>query len=427
MSAHFQRGELLFEQSRYEQAVGELTAHLAESPGDTMTHTMLAISLANLKRFDDALTHAQEAIGIDPEDGFSHYGLAHVELERRRFAAAARALEEAIRCTPFVSSYHGLMAAIRTRQNRWQDALDAAERGLAYDPEDLQCINMRALAQRQLGMNDAAAETMRDALARDPNDAVAHTNQGWAHLEAGQADPALTHFREALRISPDLEYARQGILEALKAQNAVYRVILQHLLWMGKQPATIQWGIVLVLLFAMRTVDRFGAAIPAIAPLTWLLNTAVVLAAMSTFFARPFFNFILLFHPLGRLAMTRDQKAQGMLTALLVALYVTFFFWSRLTTGLRWYDDALMILVVLAIPALSIHDCQPGWPRRTVLGLTLAGPLLFYLPLLLALVVPGEVLAWLPLRGTPLLIYNVALVIGLMTICSRLEDVELVE
>jgi Tfp pilus assembly protein PilF len=388
---------------------------------------MLAISLANLERFDDALAHAREAIGLDPEDGFSHYGLAFVELERNRYAAAAEALEEAIRCTPFASAYHGLLAAIRSRQNRWQDALEAAERGLQCDPEDLQCINMRALAQRQLGMNEAAAATMRDALARDPNDALAHSNQGWAFLEEGQADQALTHFREALRIDPGLEYARLGIIEALKAQNAVYRVILQHLLWMGKQPATIQWGIVLVLVFAMRTVDRFGAAIPAIAPLTWLFNTAVVLVAMSTFFARPFFNFVLLFHPLGRLAMTRDQKAQGLLTALLVALYVVLFFWSRLTVGLRWYDDALMILVVLAIPALSIHDCQRGWPRWTALGLMLAAPLVFYLPLLLALALPSELLGWLPLRGTPLLAYNLALVIGLMTICSRLEDVELVK
>ncbi len=427
MSSHFQRGEVLFEQSRYDQAVGELTAHLGESPEDAMAHTMLAISLANIKRFDDALAHAREAIGLDPENSFCHYGLAQVELERRRFAAAAEALEEAIRCAPVVSTYHGLMAAIRSRQTRWHEALEAAERGLAFDPEDLQCLNMRALAQRQLGRNAEAAETMRDALARDPNDALAHANQGWTHLEQGQAEPALMHFREGLRIDPGLEFARQGIIEALKARNPVYRFILRYLLWMAKQPMAVQWAIMLGLLFALRTVNLFGAAIPPLAPAVWLFSTAVVLAGMSTFFARPFFNFVLLFHPLGRLAMTRDQKAQGTLTALIASLFVVFYFWSRLTTQLGWHDDALYGLVMLAVPALSIHDCSPGWPRWAAIALMALGPLLYFLPLLLALVVPEEFVAWLPLRGRPYLFYNLALVVALVSVCSWLEDVEVVE
>jgi tetratricopeptide (TPR) repeat protein len=427
MSAHYQRGELLFEQSRYDQAAGELTAHLGENPNDGMAHVMLAISLANLKRFDDALQHAREAISLDPENGLAHYSLAFVDLERCRYEAAATALEEAIRCAPFVPNFYGLLAAIRSRQKRWPAALEAAEQGLAFDPEHLQCLNMRALAQRQLGMNEAAAETMRDALARDPNDEMAHANQGWALLEEGKSAEALTHFREALRLCPELEYARQGILEALKAQNPVYRAILRYLLWMGKQSTAMQWGIMLAVIFALRTVDRIGRAIPPLAPLLWGLNTIALLALMSTFFAQPFFNFVLLFHPLGRLAMTRDQKAQGALTAALVALFVVFFIWSRVTTGLHWHDDALIVLLMLAIPALAIHDCQRGWPRWTAIALTLAGPVLYFVPLLLALMLPSELVAWLPLRGLPMSAYNLVLVLGLYYFCDWLENVELVE
>jgi tetratricopeptide (TPR) repeat protein len=427
MSAHFQRGELLFEQSRYDQAANELTAHLGENPNDGAAHALLAISLASLKRFDDALAHAREAIGIDPEDGVAHYSLAFTELERCRYKAAAKALEEAIRCAPLAANFHSLLAALRARQQRWPAALEAAERGLECDPEHLECLNMRALAQRQLGMNAAAAETMRDALARDPNDELAHANQGWALLEEGRASEALTHFREALRLSPDLEYARLGILEALKAQNPIYRAILRYLLWMGKQPMAVQWGIMLGLLVAMRMVDRLGGAVPAVAPVLWALNTAVLLVAMSTFFARPLFNFVLLFHPLGRLAMTGDQKAQGGLTAVLVSLFLVFFFWSRLKTGLHWHNDALIVLLVLAIPALSIHDCQRGWPRWSAIGLTLAGPVLYFVPLLLALVLPSELVGWLPLQGMSLMAYKLVLVLGVYYLCDWLEDVELAE
>ena len=424
MSAHFERGRLLFDQSRYDQAIGELTAHLAESPDDDVAHVFAAISLAHLHRFDDALGHAREAIRLDPESGLSYFALAQVELERNRYEAAAAALEEAIRCAPTAASFHGLMAAIRSRQKRWPEALAAAEQGLEFDPEDLQCLNMRALAQRQLGQNEAASETMRDALARDPNDAMAHANQGWAFLETGEAEAAITQFREALRLEPDLEFARLGILEALKARNFVYRAILRYLLWSGKHAISMQWAIALGVLFVLRFIDSVGRSIPVLAPATGLIVTLLIVAAISTFFAQPLFNFVLLFHPLGRLAMTRDQKAQGALTAVLVTAYAVFLIWTQVTARVGWHDDAFLALAALSIPALSIHDCQRGWPRWTAIGLMLAAPIAFFLPMLLSALFP-PITTW--MRGMGGTFYALLLVVGLISLCNWLEEIELVE
>ncbi|MDB5311521.1 MAG: tetratricopeptide repeat protein [Gemmataceae bacterium] len=46
---------------------------------------------------------------------------------------------------------------------------------------------------------------------------------GWALLHARQPAEALTHFREALRLDPTNEWARDGLIEALKARYWVYR------------------------------------------------------------------------------------------------------------------------------------------------------------------------------------------------------------
>ena len=114
----------------------------------------------------------------------------------------------------------------------------AAERGLAIDPEHNVCTNLRAMALVQLGRKDEAAETLGSALANDPENALTHANQGWALLHQGDHQRALEHFREALRIDPELEWAQAGIVEALKAQYLIYRLMLRFFLWMGRQSQT---------------------------------------------------------------------------------------------------------------------------------------------------------------------------------------------
>ena len=427
MTPHFQRADLLFDQNRYDQAVREFHLHLVEEPNDGYAHSLMAISLANIGRLDDALQHAQESIRLEPEMGYTHAALAQVELERKRYEAAAAAMDEAIRCVPFVATYHGLLAAIRLRQQRWRDALVSANQGLEYDPEDSNCLNFRALALRQLGENEAATETVRGALSQNPNDPFAHANEGWGLLETGDAKQALDHFREALRLEPEFEYARLGIIEALKSQNVVYRFLLKYLLWLGKMSVTTLWGIAVIGIVVVRFIASIGRAIPAIAPFTWLLTTVLSIGCFSIIFIRPFSNFVLLFHPLGRMAMTKDQISQGFLTAILAPAFIGFYLWSEATPGIDWTTDALLVLMLIIIPALSIHDCQRGWPRWAVIGLVLLAPCLFYLPLLTRGFAPLAVSAWVPRSTLFFNVYNIILLVGLISICLALEDVELVE
>ena len=91
------------------------------------------------------------------------------------------------------------------------------------------------MALVQLGRKDEAQQTLGSALANDPENALTHANQGWALLHRGDHAKALEHFREALRIDPELDWARAGIVEALKARHLIYRVMLRFFLWMGRQ------------------------------------------------------------------------------------------------------------------------------------------------------------------------------------------------
>jgi len=112
----------------------------------------------------------------------------------------------------------------------------------ALDPEHAGCLNLRAMAEVKLGRKAQAAATIEAALARDPENAGTHANRGWTYLEESDPGRALEHFREALRLDPENEWAREGMVEALKARHGVYRLVLRCFLWMQKLGESARWA-----------------------------------------------------------------------------------------------------------------------------------------------------------------------------------------
>jgi hypothetical protein len=69
----------------------------------------------------------------------------------------------------------------------------------------------------------------------------------------------MEHFREALRREPNLEWVRQGIVEALEVRHWLYRQIPRYFLWMSRLGRHAQWGVLLGLLFAQQVL---ASAVP---------------------------------------------------------------------------------------------------------------------------------------------------------------------
>lgn len=196
-------------------------------------------------------------------------------------------------------------------QRRWQDALDAAEEGLRLDPEHAGCANLRAMALVKLGRRGEAGATIDSALAKDPENATTHANRGWTLLEQRDPARALEHFRESLRLDPDNAWARQGIVEALKARNPVYAVMLRYFLWMSKLSRRAQWGVILGGYVGNRLLAGAAAANPEIAPLVLPLRILYVAFVLLTWTAQPLFNLVLRLDRFGRLALSDEEIVES--------------------------------------------------------------------------------------------------------------------
>ena len=259
-----------------------------------------------------------------PDLPFAHYVRGRVLHARDRHEEAEAAVAEAIRLDSENPDYFWLAGAIQFERRRWSAALSLAEQGLAVDPEHAGCVNLRAMALVQLGRKGEAGQAIGAALARDPDNAVTHANQGWALLHQGDHQKVLEHFREALRLEPELEWARAGIVEALKARNVVYRWMLRYFLWMSRLSSQAQWGIILGGYFGYRMLATVARKHEGVAPYAWALMIAYIGFAVMTWLADPLFNLLLRLNRFGRLALSRKQVVSsnciGLLLLALAAL-----------------------------------------------------------------------------------------------------------
>lgn len=370
MNQHFQRGLLLYQQGRHQEAVAELRLQLGQDFQDSQTRAFLALALNELEQYSEATEHAQQAIHVDPEEPLGHYALARVNLSRNRLQEAHAAILEAIRLNPYDAGYFGILAHLELLKSRWREALAAANQGLELDPEHGLCTNLRAQALVNLGDRAAAAATMGEALARRPDNAYTHANQGWAMLHAGNHQQALDHFREALRLDPELEFARAGIVEALKARNILYRWMLAWFLWMSRLTPGVRWALVFGAYFGTRVIRQIANNSPELAPYLWTLLYLYTAFVLLTWLAPSFFNLLLRLDRFGRYALSPDQIRGANVLAVCVLAFAGCLI-AYLVTGDELPLLSAVMAAAVALPASAIYVCQSGWPRYTMIAITL--------------------------------------------------------
>ena len=296
MNSNLEQAWILYRQSRYDLAERLLRQQLAADPDDATAHAYLGLVLLARKRDEEATREAELAVHLSPEFSYAHYAVAYTLYNRNRPNEALAAVGEAIRLTPENAGYAALLSEIQYDREDWRASLAAADSGLRTDPEHVSCANRRAMALMQLGRRKEAETMITTALAQNPENALTHTIQGWRLLWRVNAKGALDAFREALRLNPNLEWAREGLVEALKARHWVYRPVLRYLLW-GRGTRIL----VLIVLVASYITLYFAAL--ANGDLIWLWSGVIVLllVIVLTQMGNTFFNMLLWLQPSGRL------------------------------------------------------------------------------------------------------------------------------
>ncbi|MEM7555632.1 MAG: tetratricopeptide repeat protein [Cyanobacteria bacterium P01_A01_bin.84] len=365
MGVHLERALLLFEQCRYDMAMGELQSELTDYPYEARAHALLGLCLNMQQKYEQATESAKSAIALSPNLPFTHYVLGYIACDRNQFNEAQESLQEAIRINPFEASYFALLSRCKYNQKLWQDALDAASNGLAIEPENIECLNYRALALSQLGKGEEALAIAENAISQSPQDAASYASSGWILLNHGKSpQKALEYFREALRLNPNFEWARQGIIEALKAQNPIYRLMLRYFAWSSRLNSRNRWIFIVGLYIAVRLL------LGSFASVGWT-TFAGVLAGIYLLFiyfswiADPLFTLLLRLNKFGRLALSETEMQQSNwwgACCVIAVLSLLLLLFTKTVSSL----SAVFVFSLLLLPLAAVFYCKEGWTRKTM-------------------------------------------------------------
>lgn len=362
--------EDLFADARYEEAERALAMIAEEDPeASSWALGLRAICLAELRREDEALAVARAAVQHDPDSALASWVLGALLCERNRLDEAMTAARRAVQLEPENAIHHGLVAQIHAKRGDWAACREAAEQGLRVDPADETCNSLRTLALRGTASGDEWPRAVDELVRKFPASGWARAGRGWSWLEAGRAREAREDFEQALALDPTSEWAREGLIESVKAANPLYAALLRLFLWMDRLPPRTRWFIILGGIFLFRVLRRTTEATPEIAPLTYPLMAAWALFIIASWTSQPLSDFVLSRSQLGRRLVKGDRLlAANLVAAVLGAALV-------LGVSAAWSDSERLIgatlgTAFLIIPVAGVFRCAPGWPRNVMAAYT---------------------------------------------------------
>lgn len=325
MSANrYERARILAEQGRYNLAMEEAAAYLADHPNSSQGHTLLSFCHSQKDEHKQAVSQAQQALALAPDDDFCHFALARAYYYGNNLKEAEAAIATALNIDPDDPDYHAQAAMVFHEQRKFDKALNSAKAGLRLDPNNSTCCNMQVITLLETNGISEAEQIVAQALRLTPDSAFAHTAQGWVSLHHGQSAIAREAFREALRIKPDSQWAREGMMEGLKAKNFLYRWVLRYDLWLKGLNGSQRLALIGILIF-----------IPPLRGLYLLiLIPGIAIKAIASLMLR--------FDPYGKLLLNHNENQER------VPLWIASLVWMS-AAALGAYFKLISILILITI------------------------------------------------------------------------------
>ncbi|MCK8522800.1 tetratricopeptide repeat protein [Aquimarina sp. D1M17] len=319
--AIFERGFQLFQLKRYQDAINSLKEGLQREPENYFAKSLLVRCYIELDNFEVAEKLNESLLSQFPNEDELFYNRSAIKWHNKDLAKAIEAIDEAIRLDPYRADYFGYKGMILLESKDYQEGLATANDGLELDPNNVLCLNVRAQTLTKLKRNEEAQETINNTLHQDPEGSFSHANVGWVQLEQGNHVDAMHHFKESLKNDPNSRYAQEGMLEAIKAKNFVYRAYLKYAFWISNMKTQNQWffiiGIYIVYRFLVKSVQFSQYPY-----LVFLIIVPYLLFALGGWIIGPLSNMILLFHSYGKYLLDKNDKLSGMIffSCLLVSI-----------------------------------------------------------------------------------------------------------
>jgi tetratricopeptide (TPR) repeat protein len=256
-----ERGDELFQQQRYRDAIAAYDHVIQFQPQDYLAWFKRGIALENLLSFSDAAASYDRVVQLQPEDYLAWYKRGNAYGQLQQFAAALESYEQVVRLQPenywawqdrgsvlekmeqfdaAIAAYDRAVrlkpdfsVAVESRKRvlsqlrrvdtlyhlqHYDEAVAACERSIQQDPTDSLAWLMRGMAQDNLGHYAEAVTAYEQVVALQADDHVAWFKLGTVLEKSDRAEEALAAYYRVVQLQPDNQWAwhdRGRLLEKL--------------------------------------------------------------------------------------------------------------------------------------------------------------------------------------------------------------------
>jgi tetratricopeptide (TPR) repeat protein len=220
------RVRTLIDLRRLEQAETMLGEHLASQPDDPDALRLLALTLLQLDRAQEAVDVGVAAVAAAPGHYLPLIHLSTAYARLRQPGPALEAADRAVALAPHVShTYYVRAGAGRIGKRRqWRQALADATEACRLAPDYAPNHVQLGLCHLRLAHYGSAREAFMQALRLDPADQYAMNNLAVLDLRGGRISAATGHLTAGLAVNPQTSVLRNNF-------DAVLLARLQRFWW----------------------------------------------------------------------------------------------------------------------------------------------------------------------------------------------------
>ena len=218
-NAHFNLGDILYEQGRYAEALDAARIAVEQRPDFFGTHANLGAILNKLGRFEEAEKSLRRAIELNPQAKNAHRVLGKVLYNQGRYAEALAAIRIAVEQDPDFSEAHSNLGAIFSALGRFEEAETHLRRAIELNPQAKNAHRVLGKVLYNQGRYAEALAAIRIAVEQDPDFSEAHSNLGAIFSALGRFEEAETHLRRAIELNPQEVDLFRKLAEALMPQG----------------------------------------------------------------------------------------------------------------------------------------------------------------------------------------------------------------
>jgi tetratricopeptide (TPR) repeat protein len=320
VDSQVQKGISFYNLRRYDAACQILEQVIIQEPSQFQALITLCNCYIHLNNLKKVLEYSNQLIKYYPHESIGFYFFSFYNFSIGKINLAIEAIDTSISIDPMDADYWALKANIFISLKNWVTALSFANKGIEIDPEHINCLNFRTQCLTKLDRTAELQANINEALHQNPYNSFTHANVGWSKLETKDYDNARLHFAEALRINPNNEYARDGIINAIKAKNIIFNWFLQYSFWFEKKSKNFKYGFLFAFIFFRKFLVDFAQTNP------WLYIPIglAFLFVFVTWLIEPISNFFLLLDKFGKHALTKYEKQTAYMVVSGLALAVCF-------------------------------------------------------------------------------------------------------